>query len=195
MKLSTWAKKQGITYRTAWNWFRSNNLPVKSYQSSTGTIIVEEENKVKENNDQTTVDIYGRVSSATKKNDLNNQIKLCEEFCIKNGWRIHKTYKEIASGMNDNRQQLNKLLDNPSDKVIVLYKDRLTRFGFNYIDKLLCSKNSELVVINSNKTEEEDLLKDFIAIITSFCCRLYGSRRGQSKAIRMKSELKNDKID
>ncbi len=92
--------------------------------------------------------------------------------------------------MNDNRPRLNLILDNPSNKLVVLYKDRLTRFGFNYIEKLLKSKKCELIVINQNKTEEEDLLKDFIAIITSFCCRMYGARRGQSKALRMKQELK-----
>jgi putative resolvase len=189
MKLSTWAKSQGISYRTAWSWFKHNTMPVKSYQTSTGTIIVDESlNNKKEINNE--VDIYCRVSSSNKKLDLDNQLKLCEEYCIANGYRIRKSFKEIVSGMNDNRPKLNLLLDNPSSKLVVLYKDRLTRFGYNYIEKLLKSKNCELIVINQNKTEEEDLLKDFIAIITSFCCRMYGARRGQSKALRMKQELK-----
>jgi predicted site-specific integrase-resolvase len=190
MKLSKWAKLQGIDYRTAWSWFKNNTMPVKSYQTSTGTIIVEETLNVKENNNE--VDIYCRVSSSNKKLDLDNQSKLCEEYCIANGYKIKKSIREIASGMNDNRPKLNSILDSPSHKLVVLYKDRLTRFGFNYIEKLLKSKGCELVVINQNKTEEEDLLKDFIAIITSFCCRMYGARRGQSKALKMKQELKND---
>jgi putative resolvase len=76
--------------------------------------------------------------------------------------------------------------------VVCLHKDRLTRFGFNYIKRCIESNGGELVVINANKTDEEDLLKDFIAIITSFCCRLYGARRGQAKALMVKTELANN---
>lgn len=191
MKLSQWAKQQGITYRTAWTWFKNNTLPVNAYQSSTGTIIVEELSNVKQNN-QNYVDIYGRVSSTEKKTDLENQLKLCEQYCISKGYQIRKVYKEVASGMNDNRQQLNKIFDNPPSKLIILYKDRLTRFGYNYIEKLLKNKNCEIEIINSSLTQEEDLLKDFIAVITSFCCKLYGSRRGQSKALKLKNELNNN---
>jgi len=190
-EIKSMGKKQGISYRTAWNWFKSNSLPVKSFQTPSGTILVEETNFVKEKT-EIFVDIYARVSSSIKKQDLENQVKLCEQYCISKGYIINKIYKDIASGMNDNRPKLISIFNNPSNKLIILYKDRLTRFGFNYINLLLKSKNCELEVINNNKTEEEDLLKDFIAIITSFCCRLYGARRGQSKALNIKNELKTN---
>lgn len=188
MKLSVWAKQQGLSYRTAWNLFKSDKLPVKSQQLSTGTILVETLDLVN-NKDDNLVDIYGRVSSYEKKDDLKSQVALCEQYCMAKGYRIRKIHKEIASGMNDNRPKLNMIFENPPRKLVVLYKDRLTRFGFNYINKLLIAKNCQLEVINENTTEEEDLLKDFIAIITSFCCRLYGSRRGQSKSLKIKKEL------
>ena len=190
MKLSVWAKNQGIQYRTAWNWFKEGKLPVKSEKMPSGAIIVypDIESIAKE----PIVDIYGRVSSSVKKGDLQSQVNLCQEFCISRGYSIRNVHKEVASGMNDNRPKLNKIFDNPPDILIVLHKDRLTRFGFNYIEKLLLSKKCELVVINRDDEDEVDLMKDFIAIITSFCCRLYGARRGQSKASNMKEEL-NDK--
>ena len=187
MKLSEWAKEKNICYRTAWNWLKDGKI--KNYEiDENRRVYVVEENK----NISTDTFVYARVSSNDKKLDLLNQAKLCEEFCISRGWIVTKTFKEISSGMNDNRKILNKILDNPPKRLIVLYKDRLTRFGFNYIKKILNSKDCELVIINENKTIEEDLLKDFIAIITSFCCRLYGARRGQSKALKIKTELKND---
>lgn len=186
MKLSQWAKTQGVTYKTAWNWFKNGQLPVNSSQLPSGTIIVDNAEKVKSNND---IVIYGRVSSYDKKNDLENQVKLCESFCAAKGWTVTKTFKEIASGMNDNRPKLNKIFSSAPSKLVVLHKDRLTRFGFNYVKEALSAKNCEIIVINENSDNEQDLLKDFIAVITSFCCRLYGARRGQSKALKIKETL------
>jgi putative resolvase len=190
MKLSKWAKEQGLAYGTALKWFHNKTLPFPSEQLSSGTILVHPDKNVNNKNLKTIV--YARVSSSNKKIDLENQTKLCEEFCIKNNWIIEKTYKEIASGMNDNRQKLSKILSDKNIRLVCLHKDRLTRFGFNYINKAIESNGGEIVVINKNNGEEEDLLKDFITIITSFCCRLYGARRGQSKALTLKESLKND---
>ncbi len=189
IKLSDWAKKNAVCYRTAWNYFKEGKFVGKSEVSDTGSIYVFEE-EVKQKSEE--IFIYGRVSSNNKKDDLNSQVKLCEEFCISKGWVVSKVFKEIASGMNDNRKILNKILDNPPGKLVILYKDRLTRFGFNYIKYALAAKNCEIVCINQSSCDQEDLLKDFIAIITSFCCRLYGARRGQAKALKIKQVVNND---
>lgn len=191
MKLSQWAKEQGIQYGTALKWFHNNTLPVKSEQLETGTILVYP--NIHEDEKISTI-IYARVSSYAKKQDLENQVKLCENFCIQNGWCVDSIFKEIASGMNDNRKKLNKILSMKNVRVVCLYKDRLTRFGFNYIDNIIKNNNGELVVINRDLVQEDDLMKDFIAVITSFCCRLYGARRGQSKALKIKNEINNDPI-
>jgi predicted site-specific integrase-resolvase len=189
MKLSEWAKSQGVTYRTAWQWFKDGKLGIPSKMTDSGTILVfPEQNSLKNE----IIFIYGRVSSHEKKKDLENQIKICEDFCLTKGWVVSKSYQEIASGMNDNRKILNKILENPPTKLVILYKDRLTRFGFNYIKLLLSKLGCEIITIHEDKDDERDILKDFIAIITSFCCRLYGARRGQSKALKIKEELKNE---
>ena len=186
VKLSEWAKKNGVSYQTAWNWVKSGKMPSKIIKTDTGTILVEED--IVKNKCEKTF-IYARVSSSNKKEDLSNQLELCNQFCISNGWEVEKSLKEIASGMNDNRKKLNQILSDPPSRLVVLHKDRLTRFGFNYLEVLLSQLGCELVVINRSGEDEEDILKDFIAIITSFCCRLYGARRGQSKALRMKENL------
>jgi len=188
MKLSMWAKTQGLAYGTALRWFHEGNLPMRSEQLASGTILVHPHEDTNSKIDKTF--IYARVSSSPKKIDLTSQAELCEQYCAAKGWSVDKVFKEIASGMNDNRPKLNKILEAKNCRVICLHKDRLTRFGFNYIHKLIAANGGALEVINAKKTNEDDLLKDFVAIITSFCCRLYGARRGQSKALHLKEELK-----
>jgi predicted site-specific integrase-resolvase len=188
VKLSEYAKLKGVCYRTAWNWFLQGRIP-NSEQMENGTIIVNSQIKVQRDEH---VVLYARVSTYAKKDDLERQMERLREFSQANGFFIKKEFKEIASGMNDNRKMLNKILKNQDYKTIVVEnKDRLTRFGFNYITTLLKNQDREVVVVNEAKTEQDDLMKDFISVITSFCCRLYGMRKGLPKAKRIKEELKN----
>lgn len=76
--------------------------------------------------------------------------------------------------------------------IIVEHKDRLTRFGFNYIETLLNTKNKEIVVIN-HLEDDNDLLEDLVSVITSFCARIYGQRRSKRKTEKIIQELKDNK--
>lgn len=191
MKLSDWCKKEGINYKTGWNWFKANKLPVECYQTKTGTILVKENiidsTNINKSNIKECI-IYCRVSSHEKKNDLDRQTERCITFAVSNGFKINKVYKEIGSGMNDNRNQLIKLLNTNINYIIVENKDRLIRFGFNYIKILLERLNIEIIVINNSDTDKEDLMKDLISIITSFCGRIYGLRRSK----KISNQIKND---
>ena len=91
--------------------------------------------------------------------------------------------------MNDKRPKLLALLESKPTHIIVEHKDRLTRFGFNYLEILLKQQNCQILVLNRDSEDETDLIKDMISIVTSFCCRLYGMRRGQNKAAKIKLEL------
>lgn len=102
---------------------------------------------------------------------------------------MDKSVEEIASGMNDKRPKLTKLLSQSPGRLVVEHKDRLTRFGFNYFDVLLPKLGWELVVIHKDKVDQDDLMKDLVSVITSFCCRLYGLRRGKSKADGIKTQI------
>lgn len=188
MKLSEYAKLKGVCYRTAWNWFLQGKIP-NAEQMDNGTIIVNSQIIMKRDEH---VVLYARVSTYTKKDDLEHQMERLREFSLSHGYFIKKEFKEIASGMNDNRPMLNKILQNQNYKtVIVENKDRLTRFGFNYIVTLLKGQDREVIVMNESKTEQDDLMKDFISVITSFCCRLYGMRKGLKKSKIIKDELKD----
>lgn len=168
------------------NWSNTSSVS----QLPTGTIIVDCENTTTTANTHTYV--YGRVSSHAKKDDLDRQMTRCREFCARNGWIIEKEFKEVASGLNDKRKKLNAILEKPPGRLVVEHKDRLTRFGFNYLETLLKKLGCEIIVLNRDFVEETDLIKDMAAILTSFCCRLYGMRRGMRKRKLVEEIINND---
>lgn len=189
MKLSSYAKQVGVSYRTAWRYWKDNKLD--AYQLSTGTIIVRDA-KVKSDK----VYIYARVSSAENKDNLDSQADRLTQYCMAKGYHIGKVVKEIGSGVNDNRKQLTMMLNDDDYRLIVVeHKDRLTRFGFNYIKILLNKSGKDIEVVNESDDEKQDLMQDFVSIITSFCARLYGLRRSKRKTeILVKELMKNDKV-
>lgn len=180
IKLSEYAKNKGISVRTAWR--RINDGTLKIVRSETNRVYVEIE-EVK--NDY--VVTYSRVSSSENKPNLEKQSKRLNDFCYANGWIIKESIKEVGSGLNDDRKKLNKLLKNDKiTKVVVEHKDRLTRFGFNYLKELW---DVDIVVINESDSEEKDLMEDFVSIITSFTARLYGRRRNKRRTEKIINEL------
>ena len=185
MKLTAWAKLQGVCYRSAWNYFHADKIP-GAFRLPSGAIIVPDDMVVKQEH----VITYARVSSSENKDNLESQSKRLIDFCNAKGWQTHYNVKEIGSGLNDKRKKLEKILqEGKSTKLVVEHKDRLCRFGYNYI-KMLCIKNNcELVIINDAESEKEDLVQDFVSIITSFCARLYGQRRSRRKTEKLIKEL------
>lgn len=173
IKLSTWAKDNGYSYRGAYRLFNNNLIP-NAFKNDVGSIMID-------NTQPTTIKtvIYARVSSSKQKDDLDRQAERLSDFTIKNGWVIDTVVKEVASGLNDKRPKLQAIL-NTTDKIrlIVEHKDRLTRFGFNYIETLL---NGEIVVVNRADSDKEDLMQDLISVITSMVARYYGNRKGSVK--------------
>jgi hypothetical protein len=186
MKLSIWAKKQGINYHTAYKWFNAGLIP-NATQLPTGTILVNESLDTNEKEEK--IVTYARVSNHSRKNELEYQVQRLNQFCLGKGYSIHKQYKEIASGMNDNRKQLWLMIESKPTIIVIENKDRLTRFGFNYLQKLLEKLGCKIIVINQDHEDEKDLLKDLVSIVTSFCCRIYGIRRAQNKINAIKQTL------
>lgn len=191
MKLSEYAKTVGVSYKTAWTWYKSG--AIRGYQTSTGTIIVTELDQNNLRSECLETVIYARVSSNKQKDDLERQVQRIQDFCAARGWRVDKIVKEIAFGVNDERPKLIKILTDPSVcRIIVEHKDRLTRVGYNYIDVLIRQRGVEVVVINLANTDNDDLLQDLATIIYSFCARLYGKRRAKHKADMIAKALEND---
>lgn len=183
VKLSEYARVMGITYHTAHLWHKEGKIP-NSYTTPSGSIFVKE--SVESVRLPERVVVYCRVSNASRREELEYQVDRCTGFCASNGFVVAGVYKEVASGMNDARKQLWKMLESNPSKIVVENKDRLTRFGYNYLERLLGEKGCEIVVMNPSASDEQDLIKDLVSVITSFCCRLYGLRRTKKKVERIK---------
>lgn len=189
MKLKEYAAIHGIQYRSAWNRFKQGKIK-GAYYSDCGDIIIPDNVQQKEQY----VVCYARVSSSENKSNLDSQAKRITDFANAKGFIVKEVIKECASGMNDNRPKLNKLLLNPFvTDIIVEHKDRLTRFGFNYLLLFAKSKNINIIVINESETDKQDLMQDFVSLVTSFTARLYGLRRSKRKTEQLIKELQNDK--
>ena len=185
VKLSDYARKVGVSYRTAWRWFKAGQI--KGYQMETGTIIITEDDEPER---PRKVAIYTRVSATENRPNLDAQAERLLTYCAAKGYQVHKVIKEVGSGINDNRHKLLKLLADPTITVIVVEdKDRLTRFGFRYIETLLEQQNRRVEVVNLADDRKEDLVEDLVSIIYSFCARLYGLRRAKRKTERIVKEL------
>ena len=170
MKLSDYAKQQGVSYRTAHRMWKRGEL--KGRQLSTGTILIDTTTAVEG------AIVYARVSSAQNKSNLESQALRVERYCIARGYRIVGVVKEVGSGVNDSRKKLIKVFERSDYNLIVCeHKDRLSRVGFHYIKVLLNQMGKDVEVINEAREEQSDLMSDFISIITSFCARIYGLRR------------------
>jgi putative resolvase len=134
MKLSRYAKKVGVTYKTAYRWYRAGTLD--AYQTATGIIIVRE--KADERPIIGRIAMYARVSSLGQKEDLKRQIRRLKDYAAAKGYQVSRVVTEIASGLNDQRPKLEKLLaDTSIGTIVVENRDRLTRFGSHYIETLL----------------------------------------------------------
>ena len=140
--------------------------------------------------------IYCRVSNTKQQADLKRQETILREYCVSNGIIPDKVISDIASGMNENRKGLQELIglvkDGKVKTVYVSYKDRLTRFGFDYFVYLFNLFGTEIKVVNLTSEEDfqQELTQDFISILHHFSMKLYSNRRKEIK--KLKSEMESE---
>ncbi|MDN5337917.1 MAG: putative resolvase [Thermotogaceae bacterium] len=188
MKLSQWAKKVGLSYRRAWQLFKEGKIP-NAVKLPSGSIVVLEDEKAVSLPEKT-VAIYARVSSNENKDNLEKQAERLKEYAIAKGYKIQHVVKEIGSGVNDTRPKFIALLKKKDYSILLVeHKDRLTRFGFNYLRLLAEEQGKTIEVVNGAEDEKEDLIQDFVAVIYSFAAKLYGLRRAKRKTEKIIKEL------
>lgn len=196
IKLSKFAKDLGVTKTTLWNWKHQGKLEFHKI-GSMNFVDNDTYNQflgIKENKERC-VAVYCRVSSSQNKDNLETQKNRLISYCNAKGYKVNLVVTEIGSGLNDSRPKLLNLLKNISINVIVVeHKDRLTRFGFNYIQTLLETQNRTIEVVNNVDSDKEDLIQDFVSVITSFCARIYGKRRSKRKTEKIIKDLEKDDI-
>ena len=178
MKLMEWARQEGLSRATAYRLFHSGNLPVPFEQLATGTILV---HPPKVSAAQYVV--YARVSSADQKKDLDQQIARVMAFAGKKKLSVVDTVTEVGSGLNGHRKRLKRILGSTPHHIIVEHRDRLCRFGFDYLQEALAQSGRTIVVVDPGEVAD-DVVRDLHEVIVSMCARLYGKRAAANKAAR-----------
>ena len=182
----------GISYRTFKRWVSEGRIHV--VRTPTGRIrvpyseverILGEKPEVKE----TRAAIYARVSSNDQKSDLERQVQHLTQYCSVKGYRVIDILSDIASGLKTNRRGLLKLFNHVVNKqvdvVVITYKDRLTRFGFEYLEYFFKQYGVKIEVVYGEELKDayQELVDDLLAIVTSFASKLYGMRSRRKKKL------------
>ncbi len=188
LTVSQAAKKLGITTTTLREWDASGYIPSirtkgnhRRYRKEDVLEILGDNEEKRKTED---VAIYCRVSSheQKQKGDLERQKNRLIEYCAKNGYKLAYIFEEVASGMSDNRPKLKQLFklikEQKIKKVIIEYKDRLTRFQFNIFTDYFSSHNVFLEYIDKKeqKSYEQEFVDDIISLMASFSGKMYGRR-------------------
>ena len=140
--------------------------------------------------------IYARVSTPKQKPDLNNQIELLKQFCFTNGYTISGIYLDIASGISFDKRKdffkmLDEIIDNKVERVVITYKDRLSRVGFDLFFHLFKKYNCEIVVmseVGSEKLDSQEIFEEIVSLLHCYSMKLYSKRKVQ----KIKKVLTND---
>lgn len=192
--ISEAAKKIGVTSTTLRNWER--NGKIKSERTKGGhrrydlnelLMVANKDDRCSYQTEKRTV-IYARVSTPSRKNDLEMQKQVLELFCASKGWP-YLIVEDIGSGLNYNKKGLLRLIQlietEQIERIVINYKDRLLRYGSEIIYEICKYHGVEIVVVNESesKTYEEELVDDVLSVITFFSAKLYGSRSHKNKHI------------
>ena len=128
--------------------------------------------------------VYALVSSGDQKEDLDRQVGRVVEWATQQGCRPDEVVKEIGSGLNGNRRRLRRLVaDHTVGTIVVEHRERLSRFGFEYLEAALSGRGARILVMEDAELED-DLVRDVTEVMTSLCARLYGRRSARRRAER-----------
>jgi putative resolvase len=189
MKLSEYAKIRGISYLTAFRHWKKGYIVGE--QLSSGTIIVHDQgSRLPIQPSVCYAVLYARVSSSENRTNLDGQLSRLRDYATAKGYTIVKEVKEVGSGLNDKRPLLEKILQKDDWHILIAeHKDRIARFGLSYMVLLLSKQGKKIEIINNVLDDKNDLIEDFVSIITSFTARLYGLRRSRRKTEQIIKDL------
>jgi putative resolvase len=180
MKLSEWARRNGVHYQTAYRWFRSGTLPVPARKLPTGTTLVE----VPSTSDAPGgVVLYTRMSVHNQRGDLGRRLGRLTAWAAEQRLTVTDTVAEIGSGLDGNRPKLKRLLADPTVATIVVeHRDRLARFGVEQLQAALAAHGRRVLVVDPGQSSD-DLIREIIEALTSFCAGFYGRRGARNRAL------------
>jgi len=185
-------QRLGISYPTLARWVREGKIRAVRTAGGKYRIPESEVRRIAEGapvSKEVRAVIYARVSSPGQKGDLEGQIQYLTQYCSSKGYRVIDVLSDVASGLRADRKGLLKLLDYVTnrqvDVVVVAYRDRLTRFGFEYLEYLFrqYGVRVEAVLGDEPKDSRQELVEDLIEIVDSFAGRLYGLRSRRKRML------------
>ena len=182
-KLSDYAKKYGVTYRTAFNRFNAGKLP-GAVKDAAGHICVPIEYLY--GPISTDITIYATAISMKDEDSdaMEQQINDMKRFCAARGWRVVKVVKEISSSITEERPRLLGLLaDTTCKHIVVANKNTVGRFAFDYINTLLQAQQRQITPIAEAAEDREELIRDYVKVIFEMC-KVIGTRRIPKKTIK-----------
>ncbi|MEM0100519.1 MAG: IS607 family transposase [Desulfurococcaceae archaeon] len=183
-------ERLGVSYSTLRRWIKEGY--VKAVRTVGGKYRVPEsevrrilESRAKE----IRAVVYARVSSSDQRKDLERQVRYLLEYCASKGYRVVEVLTDVASGLKTDRKSLKKLFELVTSRqvevVAVAYRDRLTRFGFEYLEYFFNQHGARIEVVfgEEPKDAHQELVEDLIEIVTSFAGKLYGMRSRRKKKL------------
>jgi len=178
----------GVTTNTLRNWDESGKIKTVRTSGNHRRIPREEIEKLigKDEVIKVSTICYARCSTHKQEENLERQVGRLLEYCLKKEWKV-ELYKDIGSGLNENRRQFKKMLKRIAEddvaRVVVEYKDRIARYGFETFKSFCETHGVEVVVLKDaeKKEFEQEMVEDIIALITSYSARMYGRRGGRKK--------------
>ena len=181
ISLTAWDRLYGFDKATTSRMHRDGRLPpelqVEQLPNGRYYVVVPPQNEGR-------CVVYARVSSADQKEDLDRQVGRVVEWATQQGCRPDEVVKEIGSGLDGNRRRLRRLIaDHTVGTVMVEHRERLCRFGFEYVEAALAGRGARILVMEDNELEG-DLVRDVTEVMTSLCARLYGRRSARRRAER-----------
>jgi predicted site-specific integrase-resolvase len=195
MKAKEVMKLLNICRTTLYNYTKDN--VIKTTKLSNGYYDYDEQSVLKFIKKDNRINVlYARVSTYKQKNDLSNQIEKLQTYCTNNNINIEYTYSEIASGIDLDRTELSKLLNDVfTHKIKNIYisnKDRLTRLSFKTLETLLKKFNTNIIVINDNhnQTNDNEIFEELISLMHIFSTTMYSNRR-KNKINIYKQDIEN----
>jgi putative resolvase len=177
VNLSDWADQVGVSKFTAYRWFHEGTLPVPARR--VGRLILVD---VAPATATGRTVLYARVSSHDQRGDLDRQVARLTTWATSQGLVVAEVVTEVGSGMNGKRRRLARLLaDQTATTIVTEHRDRLARFGVEYLEAALAAHGRRVLVVDDGELDD-DLVRDMTEVLTSFCARLYGRRGARNRA-------------
>jgi putative resolvase len=181
VNLTEWAHAQGIHVTTAYRWYREGTLPVPARK--VGRLILVSPDTAAASQ-QGGAGLYARVSSHDQKADLDRQVARLSAWAAQAGLPVVRLEAEVGPGTNGARDGARRLLADPAAAVIVVeHRDRLGRMNTELVEAALSAHGRRLAVLDESEVTD-DLVRDMIEVLTSFCARLYGRRSARNRALK-----------